>query len=51
MNLVEYIPILFKGTIETLYMVTLAVLFSYLIGLPLGILVVVTDKKGILPHK
>jgi D-methionine transport system permease protein len=37
------------GILETLYMVTVSSLIAYLIGLPLGILLVVTDKEGIAP--
>lgn len=37
------------GIVETFYMVCLSTLFAYLIGLPLGLLLVVTDKKGIRP--
>lgn len=38
-----------KGIWETLYMVILSSAVSYLIGIPLGIILVVTDKKGIKP--
>ena len=34
---------------ETLYMVIVSTAVSYLIGLPLGLLLVVTDKDGICP--
>lgn len=34
----------------TLYMVAASTLLSYLIGLPMGIALVVTDKKGLMPH-
>jgi D-methionine transport system permease protein len=37
------------GFLETLYMVTVSSLIAYLMGLPLGILLVVTDKEGIAP--
>ena len=37
------------GIWETLYMTLLSALFSYLIGLPLGLLLCVTDKDGIRP--
>ena len=42
---------MFKGTLETLYMVFFSTLFAYLIGVPLGVLVVVTDKEGIKPNR
>ncbi len=39
------------GILETLYMVIVSTLISYIIGLPLGILLCVTDKEGICPCK
>lgn len=39
------------GIFETLYMVIVSTLISYIIGLPLGILLCVTDKEGICPCK
>lgn len=38
-----------KGIMETLYMTFLSSFVAYIIGLPLGILLVVTDKDGIAP--
>lgn len=38
-----------RGILETLYMTFLSSLLAYIIGLPLGILLVVTDKDGIKP--
>ena len=38
---------LIKGIGETLYMVFLSSALSYVIGIPLGIALVVTDKDGI----
>ena len=40
---------LIKGLGETLYMVFLSSALSYVIGIPLGIALVVTDKDGIRP--
>lgn len=37
------------GILETLYMTLFSSLIAYVIGLPLGILLVVTDKDGIAP--
>jgi D-methionine transport system permease protein len=37
------------GILETLYMVFLSSFVAYLIGLPLGVILVVTDKDGIAP--
>lgn len=47
----EYADLIIKGTLDTLYMTLVATLFSYIIGLPLGIAVFVTDDKSILPNK
>ncbi len=38
-----------QGTVDTLYMTFLSSFIAYLIGLPLGTLLVVTDKDGIAP--
>ncbi|OON95971.1 MAG: metal ABC transporter permease [Epulopiscium sp. Nele67-Bin005] len=46
-----YTDILIKGTQETIYMTTVATLFAYVIGIPLGILITITAPKGIMPNK
>ena len=38
------------GIWETVYMNLISSAFAYLIGLPLGVILNVTDKKGIAPH-
>lgn len=38
-----------KGILETLYMTFFSSFLAYLLGLPLGIILVVTDKNGIAP--
>lgn len=38
-----------EGLLETLYMVFASTFIAYLIGIPIGITLVVTDKDGILP--
>ncbi|MCW2256767.1 D-methionine transport system permease protein [Providencia alcalifaciens] len=44
----EYLyPILLNGTLETLYMVLFAALFTVLIGLPVGIVLFITRPTGI----
>lgn len=45
----QIIEMIMKGIGETLYMVFVSSLLSYLIGIPLGIVLVVTDKDGIYP--
>ncbi|MCI5857728.1 MAG: ABC transporter permease [Agathobacter sp.] len=41
---------LLEGTVATLYMTLLSTFFGYLIGLPMGIILAVTDKEGIRPN-
>lgn len=41
---------LLTGLQETVFMVALSSLLSYLIGIPLGIFLIVTDKDGIQPN-
>jgi len=48
---IENIDMFLKGTGETLYMTLLSTLIAYLIGLPLGILLIITDKNGLKPIK
>lgn len=43
-------PLLLNGTLETLYMVGLAALFTVLIGLPVGVLLFVSRRDGVLPR-
>ena len=43
------LSMLWDGSLETIYMVALSSAISYLIGVPLGILLIVTDKDGIRP--
>ncbi|WP_395491063.1 methionine ABC transporter permease [Cedecea davisae] len=42
-------PLLLEGTLDTLYMVGLAALFTILIGLPLGVLLFLSRRDGVLP--
>jgi len=42
-------PLLLDGTLDTLYMVALAALFTLLIGLPLGVLLFITRPGSVLP--
>ena len=43
-------PLLWQGTKDTLLMTIPSTLFAYLLGLPLGVLLVITRKDHILPH-
>jgi len=45
----KLLPTLLEATQETLYMTLWASLAAYLVGLPLGVLLVVTRKDGIMP--
>ena len=47
----EMIGLLGKGILETLYMVLVSSALSYVIGIPLGVLVFVTDKNGICQNR
>lgn len=47
----KYGSLLLDGTIDTLIMVVISTIFAYLIGLPLGVLLVLTGDHGIWPHK
>ena len=44
------ITMLLEGTRDTLYMTIVSTFFGYVLGLPLGILLAVTDKEGIHPN-
>ncbi|OIQ60844.1 D-methionine transport system permease protein MetI [Moorella thermoacetica] len=45
----QIIPMVTMGTLETLYMVFLAVFIAYLFGLPLGVILLITSEKHIKP--
>ena len=47
----EYGGILLTGTRDTLVMVLVSTLFAYLLGLPLGVALTVTQPHGICPSK
>ncbi len=46
----ELLLMLLEGTRDTLYMTLLSTLFGYILGLPLGIVLTVTDREGIRPN-
>ena len=46
----EMITMLADGTWDTLYMTLMSTLFGYILGLPMEILLAVTDKEGIRPN-
>lgn len=45
------ISMLIEGTGATLYMTLVSTLFGYILGLPMGIILAITDKEGIKPNK
>ena len=45
------IQMLLQGIVDTLYMTAVATLLAYVIGLPLGVIQVVTAKDGIKPNR
>jgi D-methionine transport system permease protein len=47
MDISVLIPNLTQATIETIYMVGLSTIFTIILGLPLGVLLVITDKNGL----
>ncbi|MDF2842426.1 MAG: hypothetical protein K0R00_852 [Herbinix sp.] len=48
-GIIDFIAMLGVGIVESLYMTFTSSLIAYAIGLPLGVLLVVTDKDGIAP--
>ena len=49
MNFAQMSQLLLQGTLDTLYMTLASTLIAYLIGIPLGVILVVTRKDGICP--
>ena len=45
--LMQYKDMLIEGTYETLLMTFASTIFAYIIGLPLGVTMVITDAHGI----
>ncbi|ATA23241.1 metal ABC transporter permease [Brenneria goodwinii] len=45
----DFFPLMLNATLETLYMVGLAALFTVLIGLPTGVVLFISRHDGILP--
>lgn len=46
----KIVMMLLEGTKDTLYMTLVSTLFGYVLGLPLGIALAITDKEGIRPN-
>ena len=49
--LADYGKLLFDGTLATLWMVLASTVLAHLVGVPIGIVVVVTDRGLLLPSK
>lgn len=47
----EYGDTLIQGTVDTLLMVSISTVFAYLIGLPLGVALIMTQPHGIRPNR
>ncbi len=47
----DYLNLLIKPIYETFFMVGLSTLFAVILGLPFGVLLVITDSDGIRPNK
>ncbi|MDO4315726.1 MAG: methionine ABC transporter permease [Oscillospiraceae bacterium] len=47
----KYGPLLLDGTWDSLVMVVISTVFAYILGLPLGVLLILTGDHGIRPHK
>ncbi|OYO51500.1 D-methionine transport system permease protein [Lachnotalea glycerini] len=43
----QLLPLLLEGIKETLYMTVLSTVFSYLLGIPVGVILFITDKNGV----
>ena len=50
MNISEWLPRLWQESLTTIYMVGVSTLFSVLLGLPLGVVLTLTDERGLAPH-
>ena len=47
----QVLEMIWQGVLETLYMTGLSTFFGYVLGLPLGIILAITDKTGICPNR
>lgn len=47
----SYGTLLAQGTWDTLLMTIVATFFAYVLGIPLGVLCVLTSPKGLMPHR
>jgi Binding-protein-dependent transport system inner membrane component. len=47
---IQTLQMIGRGIIETLYMTIVSTLAAYVLGLPVGLILVITDKEGIRPQ-
>lgn len=47
----EVVTMIENGIVETLYMTLVSTFFGYLFGLPMGVLLCITDKDGLKPNR
>lgn len=45
----QMVELLMQGTLESIYMIIAITVISYLIGLPLGVFLIISDKNGLHP--
>ncbi len=50
MNISEWLPRLWQASLTTIYMVGVSTLFTVILGLPLGVLLMLTDERGLAPR-
>lgn len=50
MNLGEWLPRLWEESLTTIYMVGISTLFTVILGLPLGVLLTLSDENGLTPR-
>ena len=49
-NFITFWPTLVEAGIETLYMVFTSVVIAYILGIPLGVLLIITRPDGLMPN-
>ena len=50
MNIIEWLPRFWNESLTTIYMVGVSTVFTVIFGLPLGVLLILTDKDGLIPR-
>jgi len=49
--MIEYIPLLLEGTVQTIAMVAISLVISAILGVPIGIILIATKSGGIAENK